>query len=107
VTVYINIGQGCQIFLDTTYQNEKKYTNLPQNIPNVHKIHQMAIKYTNILQEPPKFTQNCIFGLKICHLATLILINIAFKTFSIFEANSFGATQSRDCFPHGLPRKSS
>jgi hypothetical protein len=32
-------GQGCQIFLDTIYQNEGKYTKLPQH-------YQMAIKYT-------------------------------------------------------------
>jgi hypothetical protein len=31
--------QGCQIFLDTTYQNEGKYTKLPQH-------YQMVIKYT-------------------------------------------------------------
>jgi hypothetical protein len=83
--------QGCQICLGTTYQNRK-------NIPNNHKIYQMAKnilncqKYTkwpkNILngqkytkwpkiyqqhpsQDPPKFTQNGIFSLEICHLATL------------------------------------
>jgi hypothetical protein len=69
-----------------------KYTKLPQNIPNRHKMYQMATKYTkwpqNIpkkdqmvieyiyqhlqLDEPPNFTQIGIFGLKICHLATLI-----------------------------------
>jgi hypothetical protein len=52
-----------------------KYTEWPQNIPNgpklyqmaVHKIHQMAIKiYQHLpLQDPPKFTQIVIFGLKI------------------------------------------
>jgi hypothetical protein len=31
--------QGCQIFLDTIYQNGEKYTKLPLN-------YQMAIKYT-------------------------------------------------------------
>jgi hypothetical protein len=30
--------QGCQIFLDTTYQSGK-------NIPNGHKVYQMAMKY--------------------------------------------------------------
>jgi hypothetical protein len=34
--------QGCQIFLDATYQNGKIY------ISNDHKINPMAIKYTNI-----------------------------------------------------------
>jgi hypothetical protein len=32
-------SQGCQIFLGTPYQNGK-------NIPNEHKIYQLAIKYT-------------------------------------------------------------
>jgi hypothetical protein len=62
-----------------------KYTQWPQNIPNGHKIYPMvairpnsrkyvdqaATKYTNIF--PIKFTQIGIFGLKICHLATLAL----------------------------------
>jgi hypothetical protein len=34
-------GQGCQIFLDTTYQNGKMYHN-------DHKIYQMEIKYTKM-----------------------------------------------------------
>jgi hypothetical protein len=34
----------------------------------------MAITYTNILQDPPKFTQIGILGLKMCHLATLLEI---------------------------------
>jgi hypothetical protein len=37
----LNAGQGCQIFLDTIYQNEEKYTKLPH--------YQMAIKYTQLL----------------------------------------------------------
>jgi hypothetical protein len=36
--------QGCQIFLATEYQNGVKYTKLPQNIPNGHKIFPMAVK---------------------------------------------------------------
>jgi hypothetical protein len=36
--------QGCQIFLGTVYQNGEKYSKLPQNIPDVHKIYQMAEK---------------------------------------------------------------
>jgi hypothetical protein len=43
-----------------------KYTKLLQNEPNVHKIYQNLS-----LQDPPKMTQIWIFGLKICHLATL------------------------------------
>jgi hypothetical protein len=38
--------QSCQIFLRTTYQMTAKYTKWPRNIPNSHKIYQMATKYT-------------------------------------------------------------
>jgi hypothetical protein len=66
--------QGCQIFLDTTYQNGE---NIPKchlntkwhwNIPIGRNISQMAIEYFNLLrmfQGPPKFTQIGIFVLKI------------------------------------------
>jgi hypothetical protein len=37
--------QGCQIFLGTTYLNGSKYTKWPQNIPNCHKMDQMAVTY--------------------------------------------------------------
>jgi hypothetical protein len=43
-----------------------KYNKRPQNGPSVHKIYQHLP-----LQEPPKFTQIWIFGLKTNHLATL------------------------------------
>jgi hypothetical protein len=49
-----------------TYVTAIKYTKRPQYRPNVHKIYQHLP-----LQDPPKFTQIGIFGLKICHLATL------------------------------------
>jgi hypothetical protein len=61
-------------------------TKTGQNVPNKHKMNQMAIKYPKCLQNipnghkicqhcpilgPPKFTQMMSFGLKINHLATL------------------------------------
>jgi N-glycosylase/DNA lyase len=67
------LDEGCQIFLGTTLQHGK---NIPNNhkipIPNCRKIDQMVTKYT--LQEPPKFAQIGTFGLKMCHLATLLWI---------------------------------
>jgi hypothetical protein len=48
------------------YQKPIKYSKWPQNIPNGHKISQHLL-----LQDPPKFSKKWIFGLKICHLATL------------------------------------
>jgi hypothetical protein len=49
------------------YQRAVKYFKWPYNRPNVHKI------YNHLpLQDPPKFTQTGIFGLKIYHLATLV-----------------------------------
>jgi hypothetical protein len=69
-----DVKQGCQIFLGTIYQNGEKK-------PNYHKIYKTTIKlngskidhkiYQHLpLQDPPKFTQFGIFGLKINHLAT-------------------------------------
>jgi hypothetical protein len=61
-----NIPNGLKI-----YQNGHKYTKMgikytywPQNRPNVQKLQHLP------LQDPPKFTQIVIFGLKIYHLAT-------------------------------------
>jgi hypothetical protein len=50
-----------------------KYTEWRWNTPNDRKTDKMAVKiYQHFpLQDPPKFTQIEIFGLKICHLATL------------------------------------
>jgi hypothetical protein len=57
-----------------------KYNKLLLNIPNGHKIYQIALKYTNNFHRKPllKFTQIAIFGQKIYHLATLTAIT---KTF--------------------------
>jgi hypothetical protein len=68
------LDSGLPDFLGPKYQNGEKYTKLPQNIPNGHKIFQMVIKYTKIfpLQDPTNFTQIGIFGLKTNHLATLV-----------------------------------
>jgi hypothetical protein len=55
------------------YQMNTKFTKWPQNLPNLSKIFQMAIKYINIFQSKvlQKFTQIGIFGLKTNYLATL------------------------------------
>jgi hypothetical protein len=73
------LSRGCQIFLGTTYQKGK-------NVPNGHKIYQMAIKYlkwTLNVRNGHKIYQHCpfprsqtftligIFVMKIYHLATL------------------------------------
>jgi hypothetical protein len=57
-----------------------KYTKWPQNIPNGHKIYQIAVKGPNVrkiyqhlpLKVPLKCAHISIFGLKISHLATLM-----------------------------------
>jgi general stress protein 26 len=46
-----------------------KHTEWTQNLPNGHKIYQHLS-----LQDPTKFTQIGIFGLKICRLETLMAI---------------------------------
>jgi hypothetical protein len=70
----MHCGQDCQIFLGKKYQNG-------ENIPNDRKIYQIAIKYTNIfIPRPSKICPNIIqigiFGLKIYHLATLIVVSM-------------------------------
>jgi hypothetical protein len=54
------------------YQMVIKYLKWPQHITNGHKIHEYFSIYG-----PPKFTQNGIFGLKINHLATLMLVFVS------------------------------
>jgi hypothetical protein len=48
------------------YEVTRNYINRPENGPSVHKIYQHLS-----VQDPPKFTQIWIFGLKTNHLATL------------------------------------
>jgi hypothetical protein len=55
---------------------------VPQNIPNGHLIYQHFP-----LKDPPKFTQIGIFGLKICHLATLLYKRAA-RFFSLLNAKT-------------------
>jgi hypothetical protein len=60
--------------LGKIYQITTKYTKWPYYICNGCKIDQMVIKYLYQdfpYQDPPKFTQIWIFGLKTNHLATL------------------------------------
>jgi hypothetical protein len=56
------------------YQMNTKYTEWSQNIPNIHKVFQMAIQYINNFQSEALkfFSQIRIFGLKTNHLATLL-----------------------------------
>jgi hypothetical protein len=74
--------QGCQIFLDTIYQNGGKIKiylqlnylmsikiyQMSYHIPNWHKIYEPVPVQCH--QNLPKFG---FFALKICHLATLVL----------------------------------
>jgi hypothetical protein len=70
------------------YQTTVKFATLLQNMPNGHKICRHLP-----LQDPPKFTQFGIFGLKVCHLATLVTAGMAaFQGCQIFlgATNQFG-----------------
>jgi hypothetical protein len=58
-----------------TYQITRRYTKSPDDVANGRKIYQLGIQYRYQhfpLQDPPKFTQIWIFGLKIYHLATQV-----------------------------------
>jgi hypothetical protein len=76
------LTQGCQIFFVPLTKTVKifrmtiKYTKWSQNIQNGSKIDEMAIKCTNIFHRSTlkKFTKIGILGLKIYHLATLVLL---------------------------------
>jgi hypothetical protein len=52
------------------YQSTTNCPKWPQNTQNGLKFYQMNTRLS--LQDPPKFTQIVIFGLKINHLPTLI-----------------------------------
>jgi hypothetical protein len=81
--VTLVVGSVARFFL---VQNTKTGKNIPNDhkihIPNGHKIFPMAVKRPNghktyqdyPLQDPPKFTQIWIFGLKTNHLATLVVV---------------------------------
>jgi hypothetical protein len=45
--------QGCHIFLGTTYKNCKNMPKCLQNIPDGHKIYQMAVKETKCSKNLP------------------------------------------------------
>jgi hypothetical protein len=80
-----------------------QHTKTGKCIPNNYKMYQMAIKYKNgckiyqhlPLQDPPKFTQIWIFGLKRNHLATLIdgiknpEVNFSVNLLTLHKRNSF------------------
>jgi hypothetical protein len=73
---------------EKTYQITIKYTQWPQNI-------QMAVNRPNgnkmcqhlPLLDPPKCTQIGIFGLKMCHLATLHGVNLNIHFWSAVALN--------------------
>jgi hypothetical protein len=69
-------------FFSAQHTKTGKYTkgslNIPKkhnNIPNGHKIYQMAIKYTKNIHAYAfqNILKNGIFGLKICYLATMVV----------------------------------
>jgi hypothetical protein len=53
--------------ISNNHKMTTKYTKRLRNRPNGHKIYRHLP-----LQDPPKFTQIGFFGLKKCHLATLL-----------------------------------
>jgi hypothetical protein len=94
----LNVGdQGCQIFRGSIYQNgenipndHKTYQNVikcnkwPENGPNSHNIYQQRP-----LQDPVKFTQIGIFGLKTYHLATLLATRTIEMQYFLLRGNYF------------------
>jgi hypothetical protein len=67
-----SVNQGCQIFIDTLYQQGGLLLNYQMDLICIF---QMAIHWIYQpfpFQGPPKFTPIDFFGLKIYHLATLL-----------------------------------
>jgi hypothetical protein len=73
-------GQGCQIFLGTIYQSGEniyipiayKFTKCPLNSKWPEYLYPIVGRYQHFpFQDPPKYTQIEILGLKRNHLATL------------------------------------
>jgi hypothetical protein len=100
--------QGCQIFLETIYQNSGKctrlalnyqmtikYTKWPLYIANSHKIYQPFP-----FQGPPKWTQIGIFGLKKYHLATLNRTQMALFPRFEFPRKKLKFNKNRNDFLH-------
>jgi hypothetical protein len=74
------------------YQMAINYIKCPENLPNSHKIYQHCS-----LQDPPKFTQIGIFGLRIYHLATPYSVGALLgkcKSMLLFQKNFFSAKES-------------
>jgi hypothetical protein len=69
-------------------------------MPHGHKIYQMAIQYTNFakLQDPRKFIQMGIFGLKVYHLATRCR-NLSKMQSNKFVGLSWGFISFHSAFP--------
>jgi hypothetical protein len=76
-----------------------KYAKWPKNIPKGHRTYQHFP-----WQDPPKFTQVGIFGLKINHLATLLPSQFQLKI-PIFIRRKVGATYLHllERFEHATP----
>jgi hypothetical protein len=69
-----DLNLSCQSFRNTIYQKGGNYTRLALNfqIAVMHFKWPLYIHFP--FQDPQKFTQIVIFGLKLYHLATLLLI---------------------------------
>jgi hypothetical protein len=65
-------AQICLLFFPADAGLPDFFGAMRENIPNNHKIYQMAIIDQHLpLQDPPKFTKIGILGMKIYHLAAL------------------------------------
>jgi hypothetical protein len=76
--------------------NNHKHTIWLQNLPNGHKIYQQLQ-----IQDPPKFTQIGVFGLKTNHLATLresLFLPLTKRTKKIFLEFAFRNSTSDATF---------
>jgi hypothetical protein len=98
ISDFFNLEAGLpDCVLGTAYKNGEKRakmaikcTKWPQNIPKwpLNRPHGHKICQQRPLQDPRKFSQILIFGLKSGNLATLFLKVAAIKSFAFFKGHS-------------------
>jgi hypothetical protein len=86
-----------------------QHTKTGKNIPNYHKLYQMAIKYTTYqhlpLQDHQKFAQIGIFGLKIYH--PWCGLPLTCRLLDLFKRSAITFSHRFELFAAALSRKKS
>jgi hypothetical protein len=93
--VFFTVDQGCQIFIGTKYQNGDKYTKLPQNKTNDHKVYQMTVKFGNL----ENFTSIWYI---LWHFGIFYEILYVFRSFDIFSPFWYVYQEKSEKYAHHI-----